>query len=191
MLISPVLGEMSMGEVRSVAHGLDLHELPDYRSRFTPIYEQIWETVNDLAAADAGGGAAQRDQQPYFDRRNVRVAVKTWAQRLIREGDLHDLPPHQPGYLVRQNMPTLTAIYELLMQGWHDSLGQQCLFRNLKDLEDRRPDAYLPLRAALARCDTNDGVWSQLTTAFPQLTVVALRTKKVRNAALVQVSMLS
>ena len=38
------------------------------------------------------------------------------------------------------------------------------------------------------RVETNEGVWSQLTTAFPQLTTMVLRTKKVRDAAAVKVS---
>ena len=187
MLIAPVLGELSMQEVRAVAHGLDLHMLPNYRPRFTPIYDAIYNHINELAAADGGGGA-NADQAPYFHRRNVRVAVKTWALRLIRDGDLHDVPPHLPGYLISQNLPILTSIHELLVEGWRDSLGQKCLFRSLRDLERRKPDAYLALRAQLVRVETNEGVWSQLTTAFPQLTTMVLRTKKVRDAAAVKVS---
>ena len=187
MLVGPVLGELTMEEVRQVAHGKDLHLLNDYRARFSPIYDRIWRSINDLAGVGPGGAAIPADQRAYFERRSVQIAAKTWAQRLIRDGDAHDLPPHQPGYLIQQNLPALTAIHNLLLQGWRDSLGQQCLYRNLRDLECRKPDEYLPLRAQLVRCNTNDGVWSQLTTAFPQLTVVALRTKKVRDARTVQV----
>lgn len=189
MLVNVALGELSMQEVRDIAHGMQLHAVPNYNQRFKPIYRQQTERLTALATADAQQPQAGGVQAPGIQKitqRKVRECITKWTVRLLRDGHLHDQPPHQPGYRIQANMETLTAIRALLLAGWTDSIGQQCLYRSLHDLQNRKPE-FVALRQKLG-LKTLRGVWSQLTTAFPAMRKMAVRVKKVRDGKPVQVS---
>lgn len=194
MLVGAALGELSLDEIRKVAHGQKLHDLDKYEQRFRPIFKAQTERLVALANADVqklehdgADAAAARAAAAKVNRRAVRKCITKWTQRLLQDGQIHDCPPHPPGYRVQRNMETLTEIRRLLMAGWQDAKGQTCLFRSLKDLENRKPAEFKPLREKMQGVTTLRGLWSQLTTAFPAMRVMAVRSKKERTGAEVQV----
>lgn len=190
MLVSRAAPLLSFQEVRDIAHGKPLHKIKAYEERFRQVYAAVTAELVEQATADAhpeGGEGVEVPHLHKLQQRNVRACITEWLPRLLRDGHVHDRPPHQPGYRLQRNMPVLTGIRELLLAGWTDSIGQKCLFRSLHDLQNRKPGEFAALKAELHGVKTLRGIWSQLTSAFPAMRKMTVRAKKVRDGAPVQV----
>lgn len=180
MMTSSVLSVLSWEEMRDIQRGAPL---PSDQARMSRVYDTLHVKLCEFTTAEAAAAAVPAGTLPT--RRAVKEAAKRWTLSLLRTGDLHDTPPHQPGYRLAGNAAALTEIHALLLAGWQDSLDQTCIFRDLRDLEQRKPAEFGPLFASTG-LQTLDGVWGQLTKMFPKLGYVVRRTKKLRDSKEVQ-----
>ena len=116
----------------------------------------------------------------------LRKAAQRNAIKLMRDGHVHDAPPHEKGYKmtpVRKGI--LKNIHTLLLKGYKTPSGATFPFRSLKHaVANSREIAALVQVLHIKRLTT---VWRMLRTEFPDLYIGKLLTRKKRHCQRTQV----
>lgn len=176
LMVAAVLSKLTWAEQQAVSQGADL---PNHSTLMAPMYLQLVQDVHAVIDAEAGELVNHKPSA-----RSIKEAAQKWTKRFLREGSVHDAPPHLPGHNIQRLLPVLTAMKDVLMQGYLDALGQTMVFKSLQDACSKS-EAFADLYQQTGY-KSYRSCWKNLRKAFPQLCTVELRVKKCREAALVQ-----
>lgn len=180
LLVSGLVSHLTPAERMRITKGGDF---PSDHTRMSKAYWQLQHEMHNLIGAeDAERGVITN---PMPSREAIVKAARQWTRVFLQEGSVHDAPPHVPGYLVRRNAEALTAIKDMLLAGYQQG-GQQHLYRSLKDLSTRQP-IFFEYWRSMTGLRSLPALWNQLTQAFPDVSVMELRVKRVRDSSNVQV----
>lgn len=186
LMVGTVMGALSHPELKQMQL-IEAMPIQAERKRLSQIYDNVFASLIDATKAELEEkGLPVPAPEELPSRGAVGRAAVRWTLQFLARGHVHDKPPHVPGYRVAANVVPLTAIKDLILEGWVDGNDEVNIFRSLHDLSQRRPDAFAPLLAA-TKLTTLDSVWNQLRALFPRIQVVSTRVKKIRDPGPVQV----
>ena len=180
-MVSELVGKLTLAQRLTIMKG---GKYPN-KLRWATIYTSL-----ETYLSEDGGQPVQLTPNA---KRNIRTAAKNWTTRFLKSGDIHDEPPHKPGYQVERNSACLQKIYDLICEGYKDSKGYLCIYNSLEHLELCKPEAQqlrMAPRPHGCGLKTTRALWNQLQAKFPDLDEVAVNAKRERNAAPVQVRVL-
>lgn len=164
---------------RMGAPGVTPGEAP-WPSTFKKHYDELHENVTEALRKQG----CPEGKLPT--RRAVLEAGKKWTRRFLQTGTVFSNPAHQKGYKHAQRLPHLAKILEMIKAGYKDNSGNTRLYRNLEQLQAKRGEDFNEEFKA-TKLKTLRGLWLELKQAFPRLNKVAIRVKKERDNASVQV----
>lgn len=183
LLVCSFVSQLTPAEQLEITKGGRFPSGREHKKRMGELYDKLHKDIVELIKAE--DTALNTATHPLPTREAVIKVACKWTRVFLQQGSVFDAPPHVAGHLVRRNIEALTAIRDMLLEGYWKN-GQQRLYRNLQDLQSRRRLAF-DMRFNQTKLKTFPALWNQLTAAFPNLAMMHLRMKKKRNAPLTQV----
>lgn len=151
-------------------------------------YARAYEDVTDAMYKQLGAGVSHEQWETELkpSTKAVREMAQRYTLRFIVDGNVFDLPPHEPGYKDEDRKPFLERLVQLLRCGYVGADGQHHVYRNLEHAAALDPDIHQLCFAGLG-LNTYRAVWKLLKKFCPALYCGLVKNKKVRNRAKTQV----
>lgn len=157
--------------------------MPNRPHIFKPIYQKLVDDVRaSLRVLGDASNLGASDPSP----RSIQEAAKKYTKRLLRDGTILDRPSQRKGDRLSANDDVLRRLRDIILAGYPDDEGNTRIYRSLQQIADKGPPEFEALRQE-SGLKTYKALWRQLRRRYPKMAKVAVRLKKKRNAALVQV----
>ena len=171
-------------EVDEMVHIMNGGQFPNNPSKFSKVYLHLYHTLSKDLSERYPGLAYPQDPEKA-DIRPFQDAALFWTRRFLTDGNIHDKEAHMRGYKLEQRRPYLSAIRDMIMEGYTDQTGNTRLFRDMHHLQRVKKDEFQQMMEATG-LKTIRSVWHQMRLLHPNLAKVAVKLKKERSAARVQ-----
>lgn len=156
--------------------------MPNRPRVFTPIYNQLADDVRAFLREVAEANGVEAFDPSY---RSIQDTAKKWLKTFLRDGSVLDKPPQRAGERFSANADLLRRLRDIILAGYPDGQGNTRIYRSIQEIADKGPPEFAELKRESGL--GYKALWRQLRRQYPRMNKVAIRLKKKRDAANVQV----